>query len=539
MSQPTIVLAESGRGILRIAANDRAALEKFLYKRYPDREWGTFFRFGFRRTRWGIALTFIDGLWPQSGDLRRDSPIVTINSEYSLRAVDAVSETPFGIGMIHSHPEGAGTFASSLDDDMDGYYAPFFEDYAPGQPYCSMIFSRSSAGVFRFTGRVHVDGKWLRVDELLTVGDVLSREQAEREQFDYDFNSRAPARNGDDNESVTARLETLLGNPSAKRLRDATVAIIGCSGTGSPAIEVLARAGVGNFVLVDYQRLAASNLERVHGSTLADARAECAPYKVALMARMIREINPAAKITAIVGNLLDELVLDELLRADFVLGCTDTQHSRAALGDLAAHYLLPSIDVGMVFEGADGALRAQVGQFTQFRADLPCGFCDGLIDPVALAVELMTEEEKQTRREAARAAEASGVDGRQYWRGDTPQLITVGYFTSTVGSLAAGYAIGWLTGTFQMPHSRFQFDISAPAFGFVDVERKRADTCSCGRTIGFADQARADRSVTMPAHWPAAFLFDTEGSAALPVVKEPAVSGWRARLGRLFHKLTG
>jgi hypothetical protein len=267
---------------------------------------------------------------------------------------------------------------------------------------------------------------------------------------------------------------------------------------------------------VDYQRFAASNLERVHGSTFADARAECAPYKVALMARMIREINPAAKIIAIVGNILDELVLDELLRADLVLGCTDTQHSRAALGDLAAHYLLPSIDVGVIFEGADSALRAQVGQFTQFRPDLPCGFCDGMIDPVNLGVELMTEEEKQMRREAARAAEASGVDGRQYWRGDTPQLITVGYFTSTAGSLAAGYAIGWMTGKFQMPHSRFQFDITAPGFGFVDVQRSREDTCSCGRTTGFGDQARADRSVSKPEHWPAAFICDTEPRSGVP-----------------------
>jgi hypothetical protein len=174
------------------------------------------------------------------------------------------------------------------------------------------------------------------------------------------------------------------------------------------------------------------------------------------------------------------------------------------------HYLLPSIDVGVVFEGAKGIVHGQVSQFTQFRPDQPCAFCDGMIDSNALAVELMTEEEKESRRRAAQEAEAAGVNGGQYWSGDTPSLITVGYLTSTAGSLAAGYAVGWLTGRFSMPHSRFQFDISAPEFGFVEVERKRLATCSCGRTLGFADQARADRSVSMPAHWPAAFLLDTE-----------------------------
>jgi hypothetical protein len=118
-------------------------------------------------------------------------------------------------------------------------------------------------------------------------------------------------------------------------------------------------------------------------------------------------------------------------------------------------------------------------------------------------------------------------------------LITVGYLTSTAGSLAAGYAIGWLTGKFRMPHSRFQFDISAPEFGFVDVERKRVATCSCGRTIGFADQARADRSVSMPAHWPAAFLLDLEPSITLPSASEVAAFSWRARLAAWFRKFIG
>ena len=117
-------------------------------------------------------------------------------------------------------------------------------------------------------------------------------------------------------------------------------------------------------------------------------------------------------------------------------------------------------------------------QFTQFRPVHPCGFCDGMIESNALAVELMTDEEKESRRRAAHEAVAAGMDGAHYWRSDTPPLITVVYLTSTAGSLAAGYAIGWITGKFSMPHSRFQFDISAPEFGFVDVERKRMPKCS-------------------------------------------------------------
>jgi len=90
-----------------------------------------------------------------------------------------------------------------------------------------------------------------------------------------------------DEESVTARLEQLYGKSAARKLRESRVGIIGCSGTGSPAIECLARAGVGEFVIVDYQRFGRSNLERIHGSRFAHTQRNPLPYKVELMAEMI------------------------------------------------------------------------------------------------------------------------------------------------------------------------------------------------------------------------------------------------------------
>jgi hypothetical protein len=40
--------------------------------------------------------------------------------------------------------------------------------------------------------------------------------------------------------------------------------------------------------------------------------------------------------------------------------------------------------------------------------------------------------------------------------------------TTTIGGLAAGYAEGWLTGAFPLPHSSFQFDIGQSRFGFAE-----------------------------------------------------------------------
>ena len=54
-------------GLFRITGADREKLEKLLFTRYPHREWGTFFRFGYRLTEWGIHVCFVDAMEPAAG----------------------------------------------------------------------------------------------------------------------------------------------------------------------------------------------------------------------------------------------------------------------------------------------------------------------------------------------------------------------------------------------------------------------------------------------------------------------------------------
>jgi len=491
------------RCLLRIQEADRHKLERLIFQRYPANEWGSFFRFGFRRTAWGLSASFIGTEPPKPGDLDRSSPLTVFRSKYILRAHHIVEDGPLAAGVIHSHPQGFDTFPSPSDDDMDGYYAKEFQQYSKGRPYLSVIFARDRDGSFRFTGRVFDGGEWYRVTELLTVGDELKREACQtREECELNGDGSA-AGGAAPLESTTARLETLLGRAASRRLSASTVGIIGCSGTGSPVAHVLARAGVGRFVLVDPQPLGSSNLERMHGSTFADAILPVPPPKVQILARLIREINPHAEITCIQGNVLDELVLDALLQCDLLLGCGDSQHCRAALGDIASHYLLPSLEVAVAMRAKEEKLKVQLVELCQMAPQYPCPFCLGRINQKVLSYELMTEEERNWRREAAKDAAAKGLDANQYWGGEPPQELTVGYLTTLAGSMAAGYTQNLLTGSGKIPHQRFQFDVGWEKLGVAPVDGKRTPECSCGRTIGFADQARADRSVSRPPHWPA------------------------------------
>jgi hypothetical protein len=114
----------------------------------------------------------------------------------------------------------------------------------------------------------------------------------------------------------------------------------------------------------------------------------------------------------------------------------------------------------------------------------------------------MTDEEREQRARAAAEAVRRGIDGAQYWGDKPPRELTVGYMTTIVGAMQAGYAEGWITGASTMPHQRFQFDLGMPQLGVVPAGNKRKPECSCNRTKGWADKARIERSVTKPAHWP-------------------------------------
>lgn len=479
-------------GLFRITAADREKLFSLVFKRYPRHEWGSFFRFGYRLTEWGIHISFVDAMEPRPGNLNEKSGIVEFSAGYILRAQLALDETKLGIGMIHSHPQDCGTDASGLDNDMDGYFSAEFAQYCSGRPYVSLRVAKTADGLFYFSGEAWINGEWFPISEWMTLGAQLERDVSQA--------FVAFRRNGSDlSDETRARLKELVGERST-RLLNSKVGIIGCSGTGSPAVHVLVRAGVRRFVLVDPDVFVASNLERLHGSQWEDIKKQ--PLKIEILRRLILKINPKAEVTVIRGNVLDENVLDQLLLCDLVLGCTDSQHSRAALGDFASHYLLPCLDVAVLMRAKDGKLTEQVGEIVRYTADEPCPWCLGRIHQKALAYELMTDAEREQRAQAAADAVKRGIDGEQYWGDKPPKELTVGYMTTAIGALQAGYAETWILGAATMPHQRFQFDLGMPLLGVVPAEKPRQPECSCSWTKGWSDQARADRSVTKPPHWP-------------------------------------
>jgi tRNA A37 threonylcarbamoyladenosine dehydratase len=89
-----------------------------------------------------------------------------------------------------------------------------------------------------------------------------------------------------------SRNELLIGTAGQQRLKDATIAVIGLGGVGSYAAEALCRAGVGRLVIVDFDDICLTNVNRqLHALDGTIGRP-----KVQAMAERLRLINPEAEI---------------------------------------------------------------------------------------------------------------------------------------------------------------------------------------------------------------------------------------------------
>jgi tRNA threonylcarbamoyladenosine dehydratase len=88
------------------------------------------------------------------------------------------------------------------------------------------------------------------------------------------------------------RTARLLGEPGVARLASATVTVFGVGGVGSFAAEGLVRSGVGRVILVDYDRICVTNVNRqVHAM-----KGTLGKPKVDVMTERLRAINPDAVI---------------------------------------------------------------------------------------------------------------------------------------------------------------------------------------------------------------------------------------------------
>ena len=125
-----------------------------------------------------------------------------------------------------------------------------------------------------------------------------------------------------------SRTEMLIGNEGMEKLANAKVAVFGMGGVGSFVCEGLARSGVGNFVLIDFDKVDESNINRQLIATVKTV----GKYKVDLMKERILQINPDANVEVHKEFYLEDSQTDIITEdLSYVVDCVDTIMAKIAI----------------------------------------------------------------------------------------------------------------------------------------------------------------------------------------------------------------
>jgi molybdopterin/thiamine biosynthesis adenylyltransferase/rhodanese-related sulfurtransferase len=134
-----------------------------------------------------------------------------------------------------------------------------------------------------------------------------------------------------------------VGVAGQKKLRAASVLIIGAGGLGSPIAMYLAAAGIGHLGLVDYDVVDVSNLQRqiIHGTS------DVGRPKTESALDSLKDINPHIRIDTYNESLSSNNALDIIKRYDLVLDGTDNFPTRYLINDACVFTRKPFIFGGI------------------------------------------------------------------------------------------------------------------------------------------------------------------------------------------------
>jgi hypothetical protein len=127
------------------------------------------------------------------------------------------------------------------------------------------------------------------------------------------------------------------------RLRLMSVCVIGVSGTGSIVAEQLARLGIGEIILIDFDKLEERNLNRILNSSLTDIGS----FKAEMFANAIRRYRPDCEIVPLPNSIATQEAVLAACEADVLFSCVDTAEGRHIADRLSAYFAMPLFDVGV------------------------------------------------------------------------------------------------------------------------------------------------------------------------------------------------
>lgn len=261
----------------------------------------------------------------------REGDFIHWQTKSMIPLLEKAMERKMSIAKIHCHP-GGGEFFSKTDDYSDEkLFDSVFGWVNDDFPHASLIMLPDGKLFGRF---IEPDLSFTRIDRVRLIGNSVKI-------WDSSYNDDIIA-----NDEINLRTKQAFGEGTTRLLKKLRIAIIGCSGTGSPLIEMLFRLGVGELHLIDPDRVEEKNLNRIFNSTLKAAKNKS--FKVDVLKNAIENANIGTVVYAHPINISENINLMKLLGTmDFIFGCVDSVEGRHIMNLISTFYIVPYIDVGV------------------------------------------------------------------------------------------------------------------------------------------------------------------------------------------------
>lgn len=258
---------------------------------------------------------------------KRTAVSLTWPGEYLDRALAAAEDEDLSIILLHSHPT--------------GFYGFSQIDYQSDQ---DVIRSLNMAGPVDRVGHEPWHGSAIMVP-----GGAMKAQV-------YDGAMRAHAVDlvaaygenlwfywGDDLDPCSRPMA--FGDGMSYELAKLSVAVIGVSGTGSIVAEQLLRMGMGEVIVVDFDRVEAKNMNRILNTTHADAIENA--LKVEVFKAAAARIRPGTRVRTVPLDVSRREAIEAIAEADIIFSCVDSLEARHICDRLASAMLQPLFDVGV------------------------------------------------------------------------------------------------------------------------------------------------------------------------------------------------
>jgi len=156
-----------------------------------------------------------------------------------------------------------------------------------------------------------------------------------------------------------------VGGAGQVALANAHVAIVGLGGIGSPALQYLAGAGIGQLTLIDDGQVELSNLQR---QTIYSER-DIGHGKAVAARRWLANFDSKIEVALSDARIVPSNVNEALHRADLVLDGTDNFATRLTVSDACVALGTP------LLSAAVGRFQGQIGAFAGHLTDESCYRC--------------------------------------------------------------------------------------------------------------------------------------------------------------------